>query len=83
MVVPKKVMVYDKACDIHYRQLSLTMEELNGFYNCQDEMCMAGLLAVPVVSAFVSGSIVVVGNVVYWLEKEGRCLLSQSGTNQN
>jgi hypothetical protein len=31
--------------------------------------------AVAAASVVVSGSIVVVGNVVYWLEKQGKCLV--------
>ena len=32
-----------------------------------------GILAVPVGSFIVSGSIVVVGNTIHWIEKQGRC----------
>ncbi|HHB92919.1 MAG TPA: hypothetical protein ENK59_06895 [Thioploca sp.] len=32
-----------------------------------------GLLAISVTSIIVSGSIVVVGNTVHWIEREGRC----------
>ena len=35
-------------------------------------MVSAGATAAA--SAIVSGSIVIVGNVVYWFEKQGRCL---------
>jgi hypothetical protein len=33
-----------------------------------------GLGVVAVASAVVSGSIAVVGNVVYWLERQGQCV---------
>ena len=42
--------------------------------NCQNEECIVALLVPSVASAVVSGSIVIVGNVVYWLEKQGKCL---------
>ncbi|MBE9562528.1 MAG: hypothetical protein IMF12_06670, partial [Proteobacteria bacterium] len=32
-----------------------------------------GLLAISVTSIIVSGSIVVVGNTVHWIEKQGMC----------
>ena len=44
---------------------------------CSNEGCVALLAAAGVVSAtsaVVSGSVVLTGNVVYWLEKKGACL---------
>lgn len=75
MIVPKQVSRYDADCNIHYKQLRLTEIELNNFNACNDEACLVVLLAIPVASTIISGSIVIAGNVVYWLEKEGRCLL--------
>ncbi len=37
-----------------------------------------GLLAVSVTSIIVSGSIVVLGNTVHWIEREGRCYNSHT-----
>ena len=37
-----------------------------------------GLLAISVTSIIVSGSIVVVGNTVHWIEREGRCYNSNT-----
>ena len=40
---------------------------------CTNEACVAALLALPVVSGAISGSIVIVGNTLHWLEAQGRC----------
>lgn len=45
--------------------------------NCANADCAGVLLVGGVVSAasaVISGSIVLVGNTVYWLEKRGRCV---------
>jgi hypothetical protein len=44
---------------------------------CRNEGCAALLAAAgatAAASAVISGSIVVVGNAVYWFEKQGACL---------
>lgn len=41
--------------------------------HCSDETCIAQLLSIPL-QAIVAGSITIVGNVVYWLGKEGECI---------
>ena len=45
--------------------------------NCSNDSCLGGLLVaasvIPVTTFIVSGSIVLVGNTVHWLEKEGTC----------
>jgi hypothetical protein len=41
-------------------------------YDCAAFLVIVG--AVAAASMVVSGSIVIVGNVVYWLEKQGKCL---------
>ena len=50
---------------------------LNPSLNCQTPECLLifplSAIAVSVTSLIVSGSIVVVGNTIHWIEKEGRC----------
>jgi hypothetical protein len=36
-------------------------------------LILLGIVAAPVASLIVSGSIVVVGNTIHWVEKQGRC----------
>ena len=74
--VPRTTEVYDFDCRVSSRQMDLQAVEIGGFGRCQSRECAVILVAVgatAAASAVVSGSIVVVGNVVYWLEKQGRC----------
>ena len=76
IVVPQVQSVYDPDCKIHTRQVTLQAAYLGGFHSCVGDGCVAMLAAVGVVTAasvVVSGSIALVGNVVYWLERQGRC----------
>ena len=75
---PKEVEIYDAECNIKYKKLILESSKSNmKVGNCENEACIASLLTIPL-QAIVAGSIVLAGNVVYWLEKEGTCLLSDN-----
>jgi hypothetical protein len=60
---------------------SLTLEKIEVHRNlsvrCNNEECLAALLATATVvsagSAIISGSIVLTGNTVHWLEYQGTC----------
>ncbi len=57
--------------------MHLESTQVAGFARCTNDGCIALLVAAGVVtaaSAVVSGSIVVTGNVVYWFQKQGRCV---------
>ncbi len=83
VVVPKKVEYYDRDCGIVTKKYELTTEQyslLGNINECSNEGCVAevtgaafGAVVMAPFSAVVSGSIVVVGNTVYWLEKQGNC----------
>ena len=76
IVVPQTQTVYDPECQAHVRQVTLEAAYLGGFQSCAGEGCVAMLAAVGIVTAaavVVSGSIALVGNVVYWMERRGRC----------
>ena len=76
IVVPQTQMVYDPECKMHTRQVTLEAAYLGGFQRCYGDGCVAMLAAAGVVTAasvVVSGSIAIVGNVVYWIERQGRC----------
>jgi len=70
---PKKIEYYDYECNIQSRKLLLTAESMKNLH-CGDKACMAAILGVSAGSVIVSGSIVVAGNTVYWLEKQGKCV---------
>lgn len=83
IVVPKRVQYYDRDCDVVAKSYELTTKQfsiLEGAKDCSDDDCVKqiagyalGTAVVGSVSAIVSGSIVVAGNTVYWLEKQGKC----------
>ncbi|MBK6851490.1 MAG: hypothetical protein IPG93_07750 [Burkholderiales bacterium] len=73
---PRTIHVYDPDCQITSRQMILQAEQMPVFGHCRGEQCGAMLVifgAVSAATAVVSGSIVVVGNVVYWFEKQNDC----------
>jgi len=76
---PKTVEYYDASCEISARQMQLKNEAIQGMCekaSTQPEAvgCLAVALGVTAGSAVVSGSIVVAGNTMYWLEKRGKCV---------
>jgi hypothetical protein len=76
VVVPQTVQVYDPDCRVHTRQITLEAAVLGGFHSCSGDGCAAMLATMGFVTAaslVISGSIAIVGNVVYWAEKQGRC----------
>ena len=76
---PKTVEYYDYGCEIQARQVVLKSEALPAYCSAASTQaeatgCLALALGVSAGSAVVSGSIVVAGNTVYWLEKRGKCI---------
>jgi hypothetical protein len=73
---PRTVHVYDEACQITARQMVLDVTDLQTIQSCSGNHCvfqLVGQAAVLAASTVISGSIVVTGNVVYWLEKKRDC----------
>jgi hypothetical protein len=66
-------------CDVSSKKLTLSTTELRVGVSCHgsSEMLAACMVTygviVPVGSLILSGSVVVVGNVLNWIEKQGRC----------
>lgn len=76
VVVPRTDSVFDHDCQMQRRQMTLEVQQIGAFGGCVNDGCVALLVGAGVVaaaSAVVSGSIAVVGNVVYWIEQQGRC----------
>ena len=74
--VPRTTEVYDADCQVTSKKMDLQPVQIAAFGGCSDSGCVTLLVAAgatAVASAVISGSIVVVGNVVYWFEKQGRC----------
>ena len=75
--LPRTTTVYDKQCDIEAKSMTMDLYQIGALGSCQGNQCaqiLVGAGAVAAASAVISGSIVVAGNVVYWFEKEGRCI---------
>lgn len=71
---PKVSPQQTASCDVSTRQLTLDVGVLDLSSTSGDiDDLMAVVVVIGGVSAVVSGSIVLVGNTVHWLEKEGRC----------
>ena len=68
---------YREMCIMQTKRLTLSAEEING------KLCDSGIDAsaclmvwgviVPVGSFVVSGSVVLIGNILHWLEYQGTC----------
>lgn len=71
---PRTIHVYDEECQIMSRKMVLDLADV-GPHRCASD-CIAELVgqtAILAASTVISGSIVVTGNVVYWLEKKRDC----------
>ncbi|MBL8287222.1 MAG: hypothetical protein JNL85_04485 [Rubrivivax sp.] len=82
VVVPVTRDVYDPDCRMHRREVHLEAAVLGQFHSCAGQECSALLVTLGVVSAatlVVSGSLAVVGNVVYWMEHEVNCRRQRGG----
>ena len=82
IVVPQTRAAYGPECKVATRQVTLEAAYLGGFHRCAGDGCLTMLVGAGLVtaaSAVVSGSIAVVGNVVYWIERQGRCVRGAEG----
>lgn len=76
IMVPRTTEVYDADCRISSKHMDLQPLQIGRFSHCHNQECAALLVAAGATAAastVISGSIVIVGNVVYWFEKQGRC----------
>lgn len=74
---PNTTTAYDEKCQTYQKHMTLEVQQIGTFVGCHGEACVGALVVMGAVSAstaVVSGSVVVVGNVVYWIENQGRCL---------
>ena len=83
--LPNTTTIYNERCQTYERHMTLEVQQLGTVMGCQGDACAAALVAFGAVSAataIVSGSIVLVGNMVYWLEEQGQCLRSSHQSAQ-
>jgi hypothetical protein len=77
---PRVVDYYDEECQIMARKMVVDATKLNVLDSCQHDQCLMDLVlgaTVAATSAVVSGSIVYVGNVIYWKERNKKCRKDQ------
>ena len=75
-VTPRVVHVYDPKCQVMTRKVELTVEKVQAMDACSNHECVAQVIggAVSLVaSSIVSGSVALVGNVAFWMEKSANC----------
>ena len=75
--MPETTTRYNAECGIYERRMTMQPYQVGSLMGCQDEGCVTGLVVAGVASAasaVITGSVVVVGNMVYWLERQGQCL---------
>lgn len=74
--VPRTVQIGDSRCQSVARHMQLEVVQIAAIHHCVNEGCAALVIAAGVTAAaslIVSGSIVLVGNVAYWLERSTQC----------
>jgi hypothetical protein len=69
----REVEYYDADCEIQSRKMVLDVQRLGNLNCTQSRECLATTLVIGAGSTIISGSIVLVGNTVYWLERVGKC----------
>jgi hypothetical protein len=77
IVVPQTVSTYNTGCELVSRRVELKPVQVQVIERCEGSECgllLAGYGVVAAASVVVSGSIAVAGNVVFWLEEQGRCV---------
>jgi len=69
----------DDACNLVSRELKVVPPDQSGYQysgnmhvNSVEEAVFL-VIVIPTTSLLVSGSVAVMGNVVYWVEKQGKC----------
>lgn len=76
VIVPRTTEIYHSDCKFIAKQTELKSVYVAALGGCKDEQC-AGVLvfagAATAISAVISGSIMIVDKIVYWLEKPDDC----------
>ncbi len=83
IVVPRTETSYDPDCRITTHRMMLDTVQVGRINNCsykQDCVAIVLGLGVTAASAIVSGSIAVVGNAVYWAERQAGCAVMAPAT---
>ena len=74
--LPRTILLPDPQCRGMQKQMILEGTQVAAIQGCVNNGCAALVAAAGIVTAttaIVSGSIVIVGNVVYWIERQASC----------
>ena len=76
VIVPATIDTYDTDCQAVSHHLVLQSVQIAEINHCRNQECtmmaVAGAATVAV-TAIVSGSVVIVGNAAYWIERRANC----------
>ena len=73
---PKVVKYYDEECQIMAKRMELDVTNVRVAQSCENDSCLLSLatgLAFSATSIVISGSVVQVGNALYWNERNRKC----------
>lgn len=76
VVLPATLDTYDNECQVVSHHIVLQAVQIAQINGCANQGCAALVIAAAATagaSAIVSGSIMVVGNVGYWIERQANC----------
>ena len=74
VVVPVTTEGYDPDCRVITHHMTLKVRQVQELQDCSGSSdCLLQYLAIFGVTAAVSGSVMLVGNVVYWAEERAAC----------
>ncbi|MET0382765.1 MAG: hypothetical protein ABW032_05015 [Burkholderiaceae bacterium] len=74
--VPATLDTYDPECRAVSRHMVLQSAQIAAIDHCSNQGCAALVVAAAATaaaSAIVSGSVVLIGNAVYWVERRSSC----------
>jgi hypothetical protein len=83
VLTPRTVQSYDPNCKTYQRQATLVVKPMEGLNRaCQQQpgLCLPTMVGAGLVTAtttVISGSLVIAGNVVFWLERDRNCPATQ------
>jgi hypothetical protein len=73
---PRVVKYYDEECQIMAKRMELDATKVPIAQSCSNDSCLLSLATSAAISAtsfVVSGSVVYVGNAIYWKERNKNC----------
>ncbi len=83
IVVPRTADVYDPKCRTYVKQVVLETEVIGSIGHCHNDGCVVMLASMGIITAasvVVSGSMAIIGNIVYWAERQGQCSADAPGS---